>query len=82
MRATKVPSLHFPCCFLLLPFAPFVENNFPFSRAWYSIFYYLRRKFYTKMKRREYNNVVCAGYKKCSVANSAPSCFVIDIFFI
>lgn len=34
------------------------------------------------MKRKEYNSTMDADYKKCSALNSAPSCFVIDIYFL
>ena len=34
------------------------------------------------MKRKGYNCTMAADYKKCSVVNFAPSCFVIDIFFL
>ena len=33
------------------------------------------------MKRKGYNCTMAADYKKCSVVNFAPSCFVIDIYF-
>jgi hypothetical protein len=45
-------------------------------------FYYLRRKFVFSMKRKEYNSTMATDYKKCSVANFAPACFVIDIYFL
>lgn len=48
----------------------------------FAVFLLPSQKICIIMKRKEYTSTVVAGYKKCSAANFAPACFVVDVYFM